>query len=146
MAALQNFDQALRDSADVDGDAWADDGVVFVGQLAAALSDDELVLLERIWSDRPLLWQKHCAQVLGRARHVQAIEVLMDFVDRAKPEVVLAALESLSEFAPDLLAPAQAGRVVAAIETLLARPVAPLHQVLLAKFLTRLRSAGTLPQ
>ena len=142
MAALQTFDQSLRDSAGADGDAWADDGVVYVGRLAAALSDDELVLLGRIWTDRPLLWQKHCAEVLGQARHVQAIEVLLDFVERAKPEVALAALESLSEFDPGLLAPAQTRRVMAAIEALLARPVAPLHQILLEKFLTRLRSAG----
>lgn len=142
MAALQIFDQALRDSAGADSDAWADEGVVFVGRLAAALSDDELMLLGRIWTDRPLLWQKHCAEVLGQARHVEAIEVLLDFVDRAKPEVALAALESLSEFDPDLLAPAQASRILAAIESLLARPVAPLHQILLEKFLTRLRAAG----
>ena len=142
MAALQTFDQALRDSAGADGDAWADDGVVYVGRLAAALSDDELALLGRIWTDRPLLWQKHCAEVLGQARHVGAIEVLLDFVDRAKPQVALAALESLSEFDPGLLTSAQASRIVAAIETLLARPVSPLHRILLEKFLTRLRSAG----
>ena len=142
MAALQDFDHALRDSAGADGDAWADEGVVFVGRLAAALSDDELELLGLIWSDRPLLWQRHCAEVLGQARHVQAIKVLLDFVDRAKPEVARAALESLSEFDPGLLAPEQSRRIVAAIEALVARPVGPLHLVLLEKFLTRLRPAG----
>ena len=138
MAALQTFDQALRDSAGSDGDAWADHGVVCVGRLASELSDDELALVGVIWSDRPLLWQKHCAQVLGQARHVGAIQVLMDFVDGAKPEVVLAALESLSEFDPGLLIPAQASRVKTAIEALLERPVAPLHQALLEQFLNQL--------
>ena len=142
MAALQTFDQALRDSAGADGDAWSDDGVVFVGRLAAALSDDELALLGNIWSDRTLLWQKHCAQVLGQARHVQAIEVLLDFVERAKPEVALAALETLSEFDPTLLSSGQADQIQSVIHTLLAKPVAPLHQILLENFLSRLRSAG----
>jgi hypothetical protein len=142
MAPLQTFDQALSDSAVSDRDAWSDDGVVRLGELAAKLSDEELALLRTIWPDRPLLWQRHCAQVLGWARRGEAVEILTDLVDRAPPDVALAALESLSEFDPELLTPAQAARIVAAIEALLARPVAPLHQVLLEKFLTRLRSAG----
>jgi hypothetical protein len=89
MAALQTFDQALSNSAAADGDAWSDDGVVLVGQLAGQLSDEELALLRAMWSDRPLLWQKHCAQVLGWARHGEAIEILMDQVDRAPQEVAL---------------------------------------------------------
>ena len=66
----------------------------------------------------------------------------MDPVDRAQQDVALAALESLSEFDPELLTVAQRGRIVAAIEALLARPLPPLHQVLLEKFLTKLRSTG----
>lgn len=143
MAALQTFDQALSDSAVSDRDAWSDDGVVRLGELAAKLSDEELSLVRTILPDRPLIWQKHCAQVLGWARRGEAVEVLIDLVDRAPQDVDLAALESLSEFDPELLTPAQTGRIVAAIEALLARPLGPLHQVLLEKFLTRLRSAGT---
>ena len=93
-----------------------------------------------IWPDRPVLWQKHCAQVLGWARHGEAIEILMDLVDRAPQDVALAALESLSEFDPGLLTPVQTSRLVAAMEALLARPLAPLHHALLEKFLVTLRS------
>lgn len=142
MASLQTFDQALSDSATADRDAWSDDGVVLVGELAAKLSDEDLALLRVIWPDRPLLWQKHCAQVLGWARRAEAVEILMDLVDRAPQDVALAAVESLSEFNPEVLTPTQTGRIVAAIEALLARSLAPLHQVLLEKFLTKLRSAG----
>jgi hypothetical protein len=95
-----------------------------------------------IWPDRPLAWQKHCAQVLGWVRRGEAIEILMEMVDRGPQAVALDALESLSEFDPELLGPEEAGRIVAAIQALLAHPLAPLHQVLLEKFLARLRSAG----
>ena len=142
MAVLQDFDQALSASAAADRDAWSDDGVVVAGEFAAKLSDEELALVRVIWPDRPLLWQKHCAQVLGFARHAEAIEILTELVDRAPQDVALAALESLSEFDPGLLNPVQTSRLVAAIEALLARPLAPLHQALLEKFLTSLRSAG----
>ena len=140
MATLQTFDQALSASTAAARDAWSDDGVVAVGELAAKLSDEELALLRVILPDRPLLWQKHCAQVLGWARHGEAIEILMDLVDRAPQDVALAALESLSEFDPGLLTPVQTSRIVAAIEALLARPLAPLHHALLEKFLVTLRS------
>ena len=56
--------------------------------------------------------------------------------------VALDALESLSEFDPELFRRDQTVRIVAAIEALLARPLAPLHQALLEKFVTKLRSAG----
>jgi hypothetical protein len=143
MATLQDFDQALSASAAADRDAWSDDGVVAVGALAARLSAEELALLRVIWPDRPLLWQKHCAQVLGSARRGEALEILMDLVDRAPQDVALAALESLSEFDPVLFQPEQTRRIIAAIQALLARPLAPLHQVLLEKLLATLRSAGS---
>lgn len=102
--------------------------MVAAGGLAAKLSDEEIALLRVIWTDRPLLWQKRCAQVLGSARHVEAVDLLLDMVDRTPQDVALAALESLSEFDPDLFRPEQSGRIVTAIEALLARPLAPLHQ------------------
>jgi hypothetical protein len=142
MGPLQAFDQALIDSTKVDGDAWADDGLVFVGRLASKLSDDELALLGVIWSDRPLPWQKHCAEVMDQARHGQAIELLLDFVDRAKPEVALAALESLREFDPGLFGPERTKRILAALQAMLERPVGPLDRVVLETFLDTLRSAG----
>jgi hypothetical protein len=141
MAALQDFDQALADSEKADGAAWVD-GVLHVGALAAKLSDEELALLRVIWPGRPLLWQKHCAEVLDQARRGEALELLMDMVDRAGPEVTLAALESLSKFNPELFSPAQTARTLAAIDGALARPVGPLHQLLLEKFLASLRSAA----
>lgn len=98
-----------------------------------------------IWPGRPLTWQKHCAQVLGWVRRGEAIEILMDMVGRGPKAVALDALELLSEFDPELLAPEQTGRIVKAIEALLARPLAPLHQLLLEKFLTALRSTGAAP-
>jgi len=142
MAALQNFDQALVDSAAARGKEWSDERLLVVGRRAAQLSDEELVLLRVIWSDRPLTWQKHCAQVLGWARRGEAVEILMDMVDRAPQAVALDALESLSEFDPELFGPERTGSIVTTIEALLARPLAPLHQALLKKFLATLRSAG----
>jgi len=142
MAALQNFDQALVDSAAARGKEWSDERLLVLGRLAAQLSDEELVLLRVIWPDRPLTWQKHCAQVLGWVRRGEAVEILMDMVDRASQAVALDALESLSEFDPELFGPERTGSIVTAIEALLARPLAPLHQALLKQFLTTLRSAG----
>ena len=142
MAALQTFDQALADSTAASGKEWSDERLVVVGRLAAKLSEEELVLLRVIWLDRPLTWQKHCAQVLGWVRRGEAVEILMDMVDRAPQAVALDALESLSEFDPELFGPERTGRIVKAIEALLARPLAPLHQALLEKFVTTLRSAG----
>ena len=141
MAALQDFDQALADSEKADGAAWVD-SVLSVGALAAKLSDEELALLRVIWPDRPLLWQKHCADVLDQARRGEALELLMDMVDRAGPDVTLAALESLSKFDPELFSPGQTTRLLAAIDAALARPVGPLHQLLLEKFQASLRSAA----
>jgi hypothetical protein len=142
MAALQTFDQALADSTAASGKEWSDERLVVVGELAAQLSDEELALLRVIWSDRPLTWQKHCAQVLAWGRRGEAIEILMDMVGRAPQAVALDALESLSEFDPELFPREQRVRIVEAIKALLARPLAPLHQALLEEFLTRLRSAG----
>lgn len=141
MAAVQTFDQALADSATVDGNAWID-GILVVGALAAKLSDEELALVRMIWLGRPPLWQKHCAEVLDQARRGEALELLMDMVDRAGPDVTLSALESLSKFDPELFSPAQTTRILTAIAATLARPVGPLHQILLEKFQTSLRSAG----
>jgi hypothetical protein len=146
MAALQTFDQALADSTAASGKEWSDERLVVAGELAAQLSDEELALLRVIWSDRPLTWQKHCAQVLAWVRRAEAIDILMDMVGRAPQAVALDALESLSEFDPDLFPRDQRVRIVAAIQALLARPLAPLHQALLEEFLTTLRSAGAAAQ
>jgi hypothetical protein len=73
---------ALADSSSADGDAWADDGVVLVSAIAANLSEEELRLLRMVWTDRPLLWQRRCAEVLGSARLDEAIALLMDMVDQ----------------------------------------------------------------
>jgi hypothetical protein len=141
MAALQDLDQALADSAKAVGDAWVD-GVLFVGSLAAKLSDEELALLRVIWPDRPLLWQKHCADVLDQARRGETLELLMDMVDRAAPDVTLSALESLSKFDRELFSPAQRTRILIAIEATLARQAGPVHKLLLEKFQTSLSSSG----
>ena len=142
MAALQTLDQALADSSAASGKEWSDERLVVAGELAAELSDEELALLRVIWPDRPLAWQKHCAQVLGWVRRGEAIEILMEMVGRGPQAVALDALESLSEFDPELLERDQRVRIVTAIQALLARPLAPLHQALLEEFLMRLRSAG----
>ncbi len=141
MAALQTFDQALSDSTATIG-GWSDERLGVVGELAAKLSEEELALLRVIWSDRSLVWQEHCAEVLGSARLDEAIELLMDMVDRAKPEVALAALESLREFDSRRFAPEQMKSILAALTTMLERSIAPLHRVVLEGFLAALRSAG----
>jgi hypothetical protein len=142
MAALQTFDQALADSNPAHGKEWSDERLLVVGELAAQLTDDELALLRVIWRDRPPIWQKHCAEVLGWARHGEAIELLMDLVDRGRPEVVLAALETLSEFDPELLNSAQVSRIIGATSALLAGPIEDLHRVLLERFLAKFKPAG----
>lgn len=78
MAGLQTFDQALSDSAAASGRDWSDVRFDVASELAAKLSAEELGLLRVIWSDRPLLWQTRCAEVLGSARLDEAIELLMD--------------------------------------------------------------------
>jgi hypothetical protein len=143
MAALQDFDQSLFESSTLDGDAWADDAVVLVGSVAAKLSDDDLVGLSVIWPNRPLLWQQHCAEVLGwAARQDASIELLMSLVDQADPQVALAALESLREFHPARFTAEQTKAILAALRAMLARPVGPLHQVVLGAFLATLQAAG----
>ena len=114
MGELQDFDQALARSSKSDGDAWADDGVVLVGQMATKLSDDDLSGCAQLWPARPMLWQKHCAEVLDQARHAEAIELLADMVDKASPEVALAALESLSTVDPTLFSLPQNARILRA--------------------------------
>jgi hypothetical protein len=59
-----------------------------------------------------------------------------------KPNVALAALESLREFAPARFTPEQARRILAALDATLEEPVGALHRVLLEAFLATLRSAG----
>jgi hypothetical protein len=61
----------------------------------------------------------------------------VDMVDQRKPNVALAALESLREFAPE-----QARRILAALDATLEEPVGALHRVVLEAFLATLRSAG----
>lgn len=141
MATLQDFDQVLSASAVADRDTWSDSGVVLAGELAARLREDELSLLCVIWTDRPLPWQQRCAEVLGSARLDEAIELLMDMVAKGKPDVVLAALESLREFVPARFSPEQSKRILAALEAALERPIGPLHRVVLEAFLMTLRSA-----
>ena len=143
MAALQTFDQALFESSTLDGDAWADEALVLVGSVAAKLSDDDLVGLSAIWPNRPLLWQQHCAEVLGWARQDASIELLMSLVDQADPQVALAALESLREFHPARFTAEQTKAILAALRAMLQRPVGPLHQIVLGAFLATLQAAGT---
>ena len=142
MATLQTFDQALADSTAASGKDWSDERLAVAAELASKLSDEELALLRVIWPGRPVTWKKHCAQVLGWVRRGEAIEILVDMVGRGPQAVALDALESLSEFDPELFRRDQTVRIVAATEALLARPLAPLHQALLEKFVTKLRSAG----
>ncbi len=142
MATLQDFDQVLSASAWADRDTWSDGGVVLAGELAARLSEEELSLLRMLWTDRPMPWQQRCAEVLGSARLDEAIELLMDMVAKGKPDVALAALESLREFVPARFSPEQATRILAALEAALERPIGPLHRVVLEAFLMTLRSAS----
>ena len=142
MAGLQTFDQALSDSAAASGRDWSNERFAVAGELAAKPSAEELGLLRVIWPDRPLLWQARCAEVLGEARLDEAIELLMDMVGRGKPDVALAALESLRGFDPRRFTADQTKQILAALQATLERSVAPLHRVVLEAFLTTLRSAG----
>ena len=143
MPDLLTFDRALADFAAANGDAWSEDGLIFVGQLVANLSGADLLELRSVWRKRPLLWQKYCAEVLDQARHGEALPLLMEMVDRGAPDVALAALESLRVFHPSLFSAAQTARVLAALESTQARPIGPLHKAVLEAFLESLRSKGS---
>lgn len=140
MSALLAFDRELS-QRDMDSpDTWYDDGILFVGQIATELTNEDLQTLGHLWPHRTARWQLHCAEVLGLARHTQAIRLLLDLVDRAQPDVSLAALESLREFDPSLFTEEQHARIFTAVDTAAARPVGRLHQLVLAEFQKRLRN------
>jgi len=139
MSALETFDRELSQHNDDGKDSWYDSGVVFVGQLAADLTEEDLVGLRDLWPTRPLPWQQHCAEVLGQARHAQTIVLLLDMVDRAFPDAALAALESLRDFDPAMFTDGQRQRVLKSIASAQARPIGKLHHLVLGAFLARLR-------
>ena len=68
MTALQDFDQALSESLLAEDDAWTDDVIFLLFAAAAKLTDQDLTILSQIWPNRPLIWQQHCAEVLGSNR------------------------------------------------------------------------------
>ena len=142
MATMQTFDQALSDSVAASSHEWSNQRFDVVSELASKLSGEELGILRVIWPDRQLLWQTHCTEVLGSARLDEAIELLMDMVGRATPEVALAALESLREFDPRRFTAEQTRHILAALQATIEQSVAPLHRVVLEAFLATLRSAG----
>jgi hypothetical protein len=140
MSALQTFDRELSQHNDDGKDSWYDSGVLFVGQLAADLAEEDLLALGELWPTRSLPWQKHCAEVLAHARHAQTIGLLLDMVDRAVADVALTALESLRDFDPSLFTDEQRQRVLNSIDTAQARPIGRLHHLVLGAFLARLRA------
>lgn len=142
VSALQTFNRELSQHNE-DSNSWYDSGVVFVGQLAADLDVEDLVALGELWPRRPPPWQKHCAEVLGQARHTQTIALLLGMVDRAAPDVSLAALESLRDFDQALLTDEQRQHVLDAIDAAQARPISQLHHLGLGAFLARLRADET---
>ena len=139
MSALQVFDRELAQRDCDSPDTWYDDGILFVGQIAAELTDEDLVALGHLWPQRTARWQLHCAEVLGLARRTGSIRLLLGLVDRAQPDVSLAALESLREFDPSLFSEAQHRRIFSAVDAAKARPVGRLHQLVLAEFQKKLR-------
>lgn len=139
MSRLQAFDRELSEH-DSDGkDSWYDSGVLFVGQLEADLVAEDLIALGDLWPSRPAPWQKHCAEVLDRARHTETIVVLLGMVERGLPDIALAALESLREFDPALFTPEQRRRTLAFLKAMEAQPVGKLHHLVLGDFLKRMR-------
>jgi len=139
MSRLQAFDRELSQHNDDLKDSWYDSGVVFVGQLASDLDTEDLVALGDLWPMRPAPWQKHCAEVLGQARHTQCIVLLLGMVERGLPDVALAALESLREFDPALFTDEQRHRTMTYLEAMQAKPVGKLHHLVLGDFLKRMR-------
>lgn len=140
MSACDNFDRELSQHDDDAQDFWYDSGVVSLGQLAAALSDEDLVVLGVLWPMRPLRWQQHCAEVLGQARRAQAISLLLDMVERGSPEVSLTALETLREFDGSLFTAQQRQSLITSLEAAQALPIGDLHHLVLGAFLAKLRA------
>ncbi len=113
--------------------------------LMAALQTHDQELLEHnqlreLWPQPPLPWQKQCAEVLGQSRHTQTIALLLDMVNRAAPDVSLAALEALRDFDQALLTDEQRRHVLASIDAAQARPIGQLHHNLLGALRARLRA------
>lgn len=127
MSALATFDRELSQHNDDGKDSWYDSGVALGG----------------LWPQRPLPWQRHCAEVLGQARHTQTIALLLDMVERGAPDVSLAALESLRDFDQALLTDEQRQHVLDAIDAAQARPISQLHHLVLGAFLAQLRADDT---
>lgn len=134
MAALEDLDRGLSDNSLTDGDALSDDGFVLLSAAAAKLNEQDLTSLPRMWPVRPLLWQQHCAQVLGSNRLDEAIEILLSMVDEGQPTVGLAALESLREFDPRRFSERQTERILVALDARLGQPIELLHRVVLEAF------------
>lgn len=134
MAALDDFDRALGDNSLADGNAWADDGFGLLSAVATKLTEQDLARLRTLWPNRPLLWQQHCAEVLGANRLDASIEILMAMVDQGAPNVGLAALESLREFDPKRFSLTQTVRILVALDARLGQPIELLHRVVLEAF------------
>ena len=98
--------------------------------------------LRDLWPKRPIPWQRHCAEVLGQARHPQTIPLLLDMVQRATPNVSLAALETLRDFDPALFSADQRELVLKALDAMQVRPVGTLHHLVLGAFMAKLQADG----
>lgn len=142
MPALDDFDRALGDSSQADGNAWADAGFSLLSAVATKLTEQDLARLRTLWPNRPLLWQQHCAEVLGANRLYASIEILMAMVDQGAPNVGLAALESLREFDPKRFSLAQTARILVALDARLGQPIELLHRVVLEAFAATLHMDG----
>ena len=140
MSALHTFDRELSQHNEDGKDSWYDSGIAFVGQLAADLASEDVIALRDLWPNRPIPWQQHCAEVLGRARHLETVPLLVDMVQRATPDVSLAALETLRDFDPALLSEDQRELVLKAVNEMQARPVGTLHHLVLGAFMAKLRA------
>ena len=140
MTALQDFDQALSESLLAEDDAWTDDVIFLLFAAAAKLTDQDLMtILSQIWPNRPLIWQQHCAEVLGSNRLDPAIEILLGMMDHGRPAVAFTALASLQEFDVRRFTPLQTDRIRAALNTALEGPVPLLQRVVLEAFVATLR-------
>jgi len=140
---VDSFDRELSEHNDDGKDSRHDSGVVYVGKLAADLDADDVVVLRELWPKRPPRGERHWAEVLGQARRTQRIELLLDMVNRAAPDVSLDALESLRDFDQALLTDKQRQHVLASIDAAQARSIGQLHYLVLGVFLARLRADGT---
>ncbi|HEY0174251.1 MAG TPA: hypothetical protein VGB98_24760 [Pyrinomonadaceae bacterium] len=94
MNNLYELDQEL--ATDYNVNVWSDDVVLYAGQLADGLSDEEWAELERVWRDRPAAWQAKLAEAVFSSPKPRVVGLLVEMLKSPETEGALSAAEHLA--------------------------------------------------